>query len=272
MISKKNLYLLFGPCAAVFAAFFLLPLSRLFLESLDGPEKIRLYSQIIHNPRYFKSLADTLIISIAVSASAAFIGSAAGLFLARNRFRGRALLVSLITLPISFPGVAVGFMVIMLAGRQGLIGAASKALFGEKIVFAYSALGLFMGYLYFSIPRVAAAVMASAEKLDISLEEAARVSGAGPFRVLKDVTIPGLMPALVSSGAVCFATSVGAFGTAFTLATDINVLPIIIYTEFTLSANIASASMLSLTLGLVTFLALSLARLISESALTGGAA
>ena len=52
----------------------------------------------------------------------------------------------------------------------------------------------------------------------------------------------------------------GAFGTAFTLATKINVMPMIIYTEFTLSANIAMAASLSFVLGLVTWAALAFAR------------
>jgi putative spermidine/putrescine transport system permease protein len=77
---------------------------------------------------------------------------------------------------------------------------------------------------------------------------------------VRDVLIPALMPGLISSGAICFATAMGAFGTAFTLATDIDVLPIVIYTEFTLSANIAMASALSILLGLITWGALYLAR------------
>ena len=52
----------------------------------------------------------------------------------------------------------------------------------------------------------------------------------------------------------------GAFGTAFTLATNIDVLPMLIYTEFTLSANIAMAAALSVGLGLVTWAILALAR------------
>lgn len=51
--------------------------------------------------------------------------------------------------------------------------------------------------------------------------------------------------ALLAAGAICFATAMGAFGTAFTLATRIDVLPMIIYTEFTLQANIAMAAALS---------------------------
>ncbi|MGE0613706.1 MAG: ABC transporter permease, partial [Hyphomicrobiales bacterium] len=165
-----------------------------------------------------------------------------------------------LTFPLAFPGVVVGFMVILLAGRQGLIGEVSKALTGDKIVFAYSMAGLFVGYLYFSIPRVLLTVMAAAEKLDPALEEAARSLGARPAQVLRDVILPALTPAFIASGAICFATAMGAFGTAFTLATNIDVLPMVIYTEFTLNANIAMAAALSIVLGLITWAALAFAR------------
>ena len=117
-----------------------------------------------------------------------------------------------------------------------------------------------MGYVYFSIPRTILTIMAAAEKLDVRVEEAARSLGASPWRVVCDVIIPGLKPAFISAGAICFATAVGAFGTAFTLATRIDVLPMVIYTEFTLSANIAMAGALSFILGAITWLALATAR------------
>lgn len=257
------------PALAVFAAFFLLPVALLVPQSLDTPAGIGIYAQIITNPRYWKSLLDTVVLSLLVSFASIIIGGMAGLFLERNAFPGRKLLVSMLTLPLSFPGVVVGFMVIMLAGRQGLIGSATNALFHSKLVFAYSVAGLFLGYLYFSLPRVVSTVMAATGKLDVSLEEAARTLGASPLRTLMDVTVPALTPALVSTGAICFATSIGAFGTAFTLATEINVLPIVIYTEFTLAANIATAAMLSVVLGLVTWLTLFLARLATGAGVSG---
>ncbi len=70
--------------------------------------------------------------------------------------------------------------------------------------------------------------MAASEKLDRSLEEAARSLGASQWRITWDVIVPGLQPALLSTGALCFATSMGAFGTAFTLGTDLAVLPLTI--------------------------------------------
>jgi len=133
-------------------------------------------------------------------------------------------------------------------------------LFGDRVVFAYGMAGLFLGYLYFSIPRTILTIMATVEKLDSSLEEAARTLGASPIQVLRDVILPGLRPALISAGAICFATSMGAFGTAFTLATQINVLPITIYNEFTNYANFPVAAALSVVLGLVTWVTLALAR------------
>ncbi len=252
--------MLLAPAAAVFGAFFLLPLIDLFTIGGSGPAGFAAYAAILTEPRYLGSLISTIVLSAAVTAATLLVAGIAGLFLSRNRFRGRDLLVALLTLPLAFPGVVIGFLVIMLAGRQGLIGAITQALTGSRLVFAYSMSGLFVGYVYFSIPRTILTVMASAEKLDPRLEEAARSLGAGPWRVVRDVILPGLKPALIAAGAICFATSMGAFGTAFTLATHINVLPMTIYTEFTLQANIAAAAALSFVLGAVTWAVLALAR------------
>jgi putative spermidine/putrescine transport system permease protein len=62
----------------------------------------------------------------------------------------------------------------------------------------------------------------------------------------------------------------GAFGTAFTLATNIDVIPMVIYTEFTLSANIAMASALSIVLGIVTWALLLIARSLSGTTVAAG--
>jgi putative spermidine/putrescine transport system permease protein len=232
----------------------------LFLRSFITREGTSTYLTMLATPRYLASLGATLALAAATTAITLTLSTLVALLLARHRFPGRALLTTLLTFPLAFPGVVVGFMVILLAGRQGLVGEVSQRIAGEKIVFAYSMAGLLVGYLYFSIPRVLLTVMAAAEKLDPALEEAARSLGASPTRVLGDVILPALRPALIASGAICFATAMGAFGTAFTLATNIDVLPMVIYTEFTLNANVAMAAALSIVLGLITWLALALAR------------
>jgi len=251
------------PLAAFALAFLALPLVRLVLASLEGEAGAAIYLQMLTNRRYLGTLFNTVAVSLAVTFAALAIASTAALFLERNRFPGRAALVAALTFPLAFPGVVVGFMIILLGGRQGLVNDLARDLLGTRVVFAYSMLGLFLGYLYFSIPRVLLTVMAAAETLDRDAEDAARSLGAGPLRIVVDVSEPGLAPALVASGAIAFATAMGAFGTAFTLATDIDVLPMVIYTEFTLSANIAMAAALSVMLGLVTWAMLLVARAFS---------
>src|SRR6516164_9146477 len=248
------------PLAILVAAFFVLPLARLVATGASGELGIKAYAAILLNERYRTTLTNTVLLAAATTIATLAIATVTGLFLQRHNFPGRALVVAMLTFPLAFPGVVVGFMIILLAGRQGLIGEATLRLFGDKEVFAYSMGGLFLGYLYFSIPRVILTIMAAVEKLDPSLEEASRALGAGPWAVYRDVVLPGLNPAFIASGAIAFATAMGAFGTAFTLATDVAVLPMLIYTEFTLSANFAVAAALSVGLGLVTWAILALAR------------
>jgi len=244
----------------VFTAFFLIPLGHLFVIGGTGRLGWAAYTAVLTEPRYRSSLLSTVLLAGATTLATLVISGVSGVFLVRHRFPGRAVLTAMLTLPLAFPGVVIGFMVIMLGGRQGLVPELTDALFGERLVFAYSMTGLFVGYLYFSIPRTLLTVMAAAETLDPRVEEAARSLGAGPLRVMADVIVPALRPALLAAGAICFATAMGAFGTAFTLATRINVLPMVIYTEFTLQANVAMAAALSFVLGAITWAVLAAAR------------
>jgi putative spermidine/putrescine transport system permease protein len=260
MSHKSFLWLCLLPLAAVTTAFFVLPMGRLVVAGADGPQGLGGYFAIVLEPRFRTTLINTLVLAAATTLVTLIVSTVAGLFLQRNRFPGRSVLIAVLTFPLAFPGVVVGFMIILLAGRQGLIGDLTNRIWGDKVVFAYSIYGLFLGYLYFSIPRVILTIMAAVAKLDSSLEEAARSLGASPWAVQRDVVLPALGPAFVASGAIAFATAMGAFGTAFTLATNIDVLPMLIYTEFTLDANIASAAALSVGLGVIAWAILALAR------------
>jgi putative spermidine/putrescine transport system permease protein len=162
--------------------------------------------------------------------------------------------------------VIIGFFMILLGGRQGLIADLSEALGAGRLTLAYGFLGLFLAYLYFSLPRAIATYTAAAEKMDLALEEAARTLGATRYAIVRDVWLPELAPTTLACAAIVFATSMGAFGTAFTLATKFEVLPITIYSEFTNYANFALAASLSIALGLVTWVVMYVARRYSDSA------
>jgi putative spermidine/putrescine transport system permease protein len=266
MSNRSFIRLCLLPLAAITAAFFLLPMARLVVTGAEGAQGVAGYLAILTEPRYRATLINTVLLAAATTAVTLIVATIAGMFLQRHRFPGRAVLIAMLTFPLAFPGVVVGFLIILLAGRQGLIGDLTNRVVGQKFVFAYSIYGLFLGYLYFSIPRVILTIMAAVQKLDTGLEEAARSLGASPWAVQRDVVLPALAPAFVASGAIAFATAMGAFGTAFTLATNIDVLPMLIYTEFTLAANFATSAALSVGLGLITWFILALARSFSGSA------
>lgn len=263
-MSQSNfLRLCLAPLLILTVAFFLLPMARLIVTGAAGPQGLGGYVAIVTEPRYRATLINTVVLAAATTLVSLAVATVAGMFLQRHRFPGRSVLIAMLTFPLAFPGVVVGFMIILLAGRQGLIGDITRLVAGEKVVFAYSIWGLFFGYLYFSVPRVILTIMAAIQKLDRGLEEAARSLGASPLAVQRDVVLPALKPAFVASGAIAFATAMGAFGTAFTLATNIDVLPMLIYTEFTLAANLATAASLSVSLGLIAWAILALARSMS---------
>jgi putative spermidine/putrescine transport system permease protein len=247
-----------APALAFFVVFWLIPAGMLLV--LPARAGITSYFLTLTDTLYLQILAQTLVLAAIVTAATLALGGLTGVALARHRFAGRALLISLLTLPLSFAGVIVGFYIILMGGRQGLLAVLTEALIGERISFAYGFLGLFLGYLYFSLPRAISAYTAAAEAMDAEIEEAARSLGASGWAVVRDVWWPQLMPTTMACGSMVFATAVGAFGTAFTLSSQFEVMPITIYNEFTNYANFALAASLSITLGLITWLVLWWAR------------
>lgn len=260
MDSRRFDLLLILPLAIFTLAFLILPLARLTLEAGSGPQGMAGFLVILTEARFRNSLIVTLVLSVLTTAATLGVATIAAQTLANRAFPGRGLLLSMLTFPLAFPGVVVGFLIILFGGRLGLVGSVTKSLTGTNVVFAYSLFGLFLGYLYFSVPRVLLTILAAAEKLDPSLVEAARSLGAKPLAIQRDVVLPALFPAMYTGGALCFATAMSAFGTAFTLATNVDVVPMLIYTEFTLATNASMAAAISIALGLITWASLAIAR------------
>lgn len=252
------------PAAIFFAACWLLPVAA--LVALPAAKGWETYFLVLTSSRYLQSLLNTLWLSLATTLVTVILGAAVGIYLARHRFRGRQVLLSLLTAPLAFPGVIIGFFVILIGGRQGGFASLTHSMGLGRITFGYGMLGLFLAYLYFSLPRAIASYTAAAESMDPQLEEAAHVLGATRWQITRDAWWPQLLPTTVACGAIVFATAMGAFGTAFTLSCQFEVLPITIYNEFTNYANFAVAASLSIALCLVTWSVLFLARLLSADA------
>src|SRR3984957_6385389 len=144
MPHRTFVWLCLLPLAVVTVAFFLLPMGRLVVTGAEGPQGIAGYFAIFAEPRYRATLINTVLLAAATTVVTLIVATIAGMFLQRHRFPGRAVLIAMLTFPLAFPGVVVGFLIILLAGRQGLIGDISNRLVGQKLVFAYSIYGLFL--------------------------------------------------------------------------------------------------------------------------------
>jgi len=247
------------PLIVIISYFFLYPLVAMFFSGLRVSRESSAYTWdnyllVLLNERYRRSLLTSIVLSTVVTLASLIPSTLIAFFLGRNVRKAKKLLVALITFPLSFPGVLVGFMIIILFGHTGVVPQIFQGYLGiSGLNVAYTLVGLFIAYLYFEIPRVTISLLAAVENLNPTIEEAARSLGASGWQRLRYVTLPALSPALLAAGILAFATSMGAFGTAFTIAQGFNVLPMLIYTEYTLAFKFQVASALSVILGVITF-------------------
>lgn len=243
------------PALLITIYYFLYPLVVIILTSLHGPQGFTAahYADILLKPLYRQSLLSTVLLSLTVTAATLALSLVLAMVLARWEFPLKKLYQAIITFPLSFPGVVVGFMIIIMFGKTGFVPNLLLKITGHAAwQIAYSSGGLFLAYLYFSIPKVTMTLVGSVQRLDTRLEDAARSLGASAPAVFRHIMLPALRPALFSAGALCFATAMSAFGTAFTLAQNISVLPVLMYTEYTLSFQIEAASAMAVSLSAVT--------------------
>src|SRR3974390_620980 len=142
MSHRSFVWLCLLPLAVVAVGFFLLPMTRLVVTGAEGPQGFAGYLAILVEPRYRATLINTVLLAAATTVVTLVVATIAGMFLQQHRFPGRAVLIAMLTFPLAFPGVVVGFMIILLPGRQGLMGDLSNRLTGQKFVFPYSVYGL----------------------------------------------------------------------------------------------------------------------------------
>ena len=134
-MKKMTNALFLGPTLLLFGLFFILPMGMLILISVSGGDGFTLnnYVQILTNPRYSKALFNSFWLSVVVTAATLVIAGVIAFFLARTDFKGKNLYMTLITFPVSLPGVVVGFMIIILFGNTGVAPMLTRAVTGEAM-------------------------------------------------------------------------------------------------------------------------------------------
>jgi molybdate transport system permease protein len=167
--------------------------------------------------------------SVAVSLP---LGILAAWALARLKFPGKSILDGLVHLPLVLPPVVVGYLLLILFGRRGVLGALLYETLGITVAFTWK--GAAMASAVMSFPLLVRAVRLSLEAVDRGLESAARTLGAGPIRVFFTVTLPLVVPGIITGAILGFAHSLGEFGATITFVSNIQgetqTLPLALYT------------------------------------------
>jgi putative spermidine/putrescine transport system permease protein len=241
------------------AAFLLLvvawPLARLGAQALAAGWDAGL-GKVLAAGRYRTALVNSVLLSAAAAVGALLLALLPAWVLARERFAGRQALRAAISLPLTFSGVLVGFLMLVLLGRVGAVPKFLGWLTGEELLSgtAYTLGGLFLAYLYFEVPRAVMTLEPAFRRFPEELDDAARTLGAGPCERLFRVLLPVTAPALRSTLAVTFSASMGSFGVALVLARRFTVASLEVYTELTGFLNRVVAGALCLALAAVTLL------------------
>jgi len=200
-----------------------------------------------------------LLLSLKVSTVATIVALplavAVAWLLARRTFAGKALVSALVHLPLVLPPVVTGYMLLLVFGRRGVLGAILEQSLGVILAFRWTGAALAAGIMGF--PLMVRAIRLAFEAVDPKLEQAAATLGAGRIKVFVLVTLPLIAPGVLAGAVLGFAKALGEFGATITFVANIpgetQTLPSAIYAFLQVPGGEAAAIRL---VGLAVFVAL----------------
>ena len=202
-----------------------------------------------------------LWLSLKVAVIATVISLAAGLALAfalaHYRFRGRNILDALVTLPVVLPPTVLGYYLLVLLGRNTILGRAYESIFGTSLVFTWQA--AVVAASIHSIPLLVKSARAAFESVDRNMENAARTLGASEWRIFFRVTMPLARRSILAATVFAFARALGDFGVTIMIAGNIpgktQTMAVAIYDAVesgnTLAANVMVLVISALAIGIL---------------------
>jgi molybdate transport system permease protein len=140
-------------------------------------------------------------------------------FMANRHFKGKVLIETLILLPLVLPPTVVGFLLIVIFGKNSPVGELLEWIFKQPVIFSWWAAVIAATVVAF--PFMYQSAKAGFEDVNEEIEEAARVDGAGEFRLFMMVSIPLALRSILSGGVLSFARALGEFGATIMFAGNI---------------------------------------------------
>src|SRR5262245_8742126 len=177
-------------------------------------------TELLHlSPEEWTAVRLSLRVATVAMLASLPVGIAIAYLLARGRFPGKAILDGLVLMPLILPPVVTGYLLLLVFGRRGPIGAFLAENFGIVFSFRWTGAALACGVMAF--PLLVRAIRLSFEAIDRRLEDAAGTLGASPFRVFLTVTLPLALPGVIAGMVLCFAKALGEFGATITFVSNI---------------------------------------------------
>jgi sulfate/thiosulfate transport system permease protein len=201
-------------------------------------------------PDFLNAVKVTLLLALIVVPINTVFGLCAAWSIARHRFPGRTLLLSIIDLPLSISPVVAGLMMMLLYGSQGWFGGWFKAQ-GIDIVFALP--GMILATAFVSMPFVVREVIPVLEEAGVDQEEAARTLGASDWQIFWRVTLPNIRWGLMYGVLLTNARAMGEFGAVSVVSGNVanttQSLPLFVeeaYKDYNTEAAFSAAVLLAL--------------------------
>jgi len=238
--------------AAIGGAFVLLPLVAMAsrVDWLNLPA-------LLSSEASLDALRLSLVTSVAATVLCVLFGAPMAIVLARSNFPGLRVVRAIVLLPLVLPPVIGGIALLSAFGRQGLVGRPLEA-FG--ITIAFSTVAVVLAQTFVAMPFLVLSLEGALRLAGTRYEAVASTLGARPWTVFRRVTLPLVLPALLSGAVLSFARALGEFGATITFAGSLQgttrTLPLEIYQQRVVDQDAAVA--LSMLLVVVALLVIGL--------------
>lgn len=246
--SRRGERLLIGLAVGLTVLFIAAPMVFIFARAFSQGWQV--YAANILHPMTLHAIWLTTITALIVVPVNVAFGIAAAWAVAKHRFPGRGILVTIIEIPFSISPIIAGIAYLLLYGRQGLLGPWLQA-HNLQVLFALP--GIVLVTMFVTAPFVAREVLPLMQAQGTEQEQAAVTLGASGWQVFRRVTLPNIKWALLYGAVLCTARAVGEFGGVSVVSGNIrgqtNTLPLhveLLFNDLNAVGAFAAASTLTI--------------------------